>query len=70
MEIIQIVLDKKLLLATDRKPEALVMLKRAYRIAHMSGNQATLPLAERLMNSVVRSTLKDRQMEDVNPNAL
>jgi molecular chaperone DnaK len=33
-------------------------------------NAATLPLAERLMNNVVRSTLKDRSMEEVNPSKL
>jgi Fe-S protein assembly chaperone HscA len=33
-------------------------------------NRATLPLAERLMNAVVRTTLKDRQLEQVNPNEL
>ena len=33
-------------------------------------NEATLPLAERLMNAVVQSTLKDRQMDEVNPNTL
>jgi Fe-S protein assembly chaperone HscA len=33
-------------------------------------NKATLPLAERLMNNVVRSTLKDRAMAEVNPSKL
>jgi molecular chaperone DnaK (HSP70) len=33
-------------------------------------NAATTPLAERLMNSVVRATLKDRAMTEVNPNKL
>ena len=33
-------------------------------------NDATLPLAERLMNAVVRTTLKDRQIEAVNPDKL
>jgi Fe-S protein assembly chaperone HscA len=33
-------------------------------------NRATVPLAERLMNNVVRSTLKDRAMAEVNPKKL
>jgi molecular chaperone DnaK len=33
-------------------------------------NAATMPLAERLMNSVVRSTLKDRIMQEVDPSKL
>ena len=33
-------------------------------------NAATLPLAELLMNSVVRSTLKDRTMQEVDTNKL
>jgi molecular chaperone DnaK len=33
-------------------------------------NTATLPLAERLMNAVVRSTLKDRKMEEVDAEKL
>ncbi len=33
-------------------------------------NRATLPLAERLMNAVVRATLKDRALEEVNPRQL
>jgi Fe-S protein assembly chaperone HscA len=33
-------------------------------------NQATLPLAEQLMNAVVRTTLKDRQMEQVDAEKL
>jgi molecular chaperone DnaK len=33
-------------------------------------NQATMPLAERLMNAVVRTTLKDRQMEQVDASKL
>jgi Fe-S protein assembly chaperone HscA len=33
-------------------------------------NNATLPLAEQLMNAVVKATLKDRQMQEVNPKLL
>jgi molecular chaperone DnaK (HSP70) len=33
-------------------------------------NAATLPLAERMMNNVVRATLKDRTMTEVNPSKL
>jgi molecular chaperone DnaK len=33
-------------------------------------NQATLPLAEQLMNAVVKATLRDRQMADVKPGNL
>ncbi len=33
-------------------------------------NAATMPLAERLMNSVVRATLKDRTMAEVDPKKL
>ncbi len=33
-------------------------------------NSATIPLAERLMNSVVRATLKDRSLAEVNPSKL
>jgi len=33
-------------------------------------NAATIPLAERLMNSVVRATLKDRNMAEVDPRKL
>jgi len=33
-------------------------------------NAATLPLAEQLMNAVVKATLKDRQMQEVNPKNL
>ena len=33
-------------------------------------NAATLPLAEQLMNAVVRATLKDKTMEAVDPNKL
>ena len=33
-------------------------------------NQATLPLAEQLMNAVVKATLRDRQMAEVKPGNL
>jgi molecular chaperone DnaK (HSP70) len=33
-------------------------------------NAATMPLAERLMNNVVQSTLRDRTMHEVNPSTL
>ena len=33
-------------------------------------NKATLPLAERLMNSVVRSTLRDKSMDEVDASKL
>ena len=33
-------------------------------------NSATVPLAEQMMNAVVKSTLKDQKMEEVDPNKL
>ena len=33
-------------------------------------NQATLPLAERLMNAVVRATLRDQKIEEVDVDHL
>ena len=33
-------------------------------------NKATLPLAERIMNAVTQAALRDRKMEEINPNKL
>jgi Fe-S protein assembly chaperone HscA len=33
-------------------------------------NKATLPLAERIMNAVTKAALRDRKMEEINPNKL
>jgi len=33
-------------------------------------NKATLPLAERVMNAVTKAALRDRKMEEINPNEL
>ena len=33
-------------------------------------NKATLPLAERIMNKVTTAALRDRKMEEINPNKL